>query len=86
LETFSQSPFILQRYAKPKIVHAAFFDFSRQELQPMPGRARICPYYFIHGNGDDARAHLGGVLATVCPADKKLIHGMRDAVLTPCTA
>jgi hypothetical protein len=25
---------------------------------------------------------LGGVLATVAPADKKLIHGMTDAVLT----
>ena len=27
---------------------------------------------------------LGGVLATICPADKKIIHGMKDAILAPC--
>jgi hypothetical protein len=27
---------------------------------------------------------LGGVLATICPADKKIIHGMTDAILAPC--
>jgi hypothetical protein len=45
---------------------------------------RLCPYYFVVGDGDAARARLGGVLATVCPADKKIIHGMQDAVLAPC--
>jgi len=25
---------------------------------------------------------LGGILATIAPADKKLIHGMTDAVMT----
>jgi len=24
------------------------------------------------------------VLATICPADKKIIHGMKDAILAPC--
>jgi hypothetical protein len=86
LEAFPRSPFILQRYAKPKSIDAAYFDFTRNELLPMPGRVRLCPYYFVHGNGDDARAHLGGVLATICPADKKIIHGMRDAILAPCIA
>jgi hypothetical protein len=85
LESFPHSPFILQRYVKPRIVPADYFDFSLDTIQSMPGRARLCPYYFIHGHGDDARAHLGGVLATICPADKKIIHGMRDAVLAPCT-
>jgi hypothetical protein len=85
LESFPQSPFILQRYVKPRIVPADYFDFSLDTIQSMPGRARLCPYYFIHGHGDDARAQLGGVLATICPADKKIIHGMRDAVLAPCT-
>jgi hypothetical protein len=28
----------------------------------------------------------GGVLATICPADKKIIHGMKDAILVPCVA
>ena len=32
-----------------------------------------------HGEG----LSLGGALATICPADKKLLHGMRDAVLVP---
>jgi hypothetical protein len=31
-----------------------------------------------------ARATLGGVLATICPADKKIIHGMSTAILAPC--
>jgi hypothetical protein len=31
------------------------------------------------------KANLGGVLATVCPADKKILHGMSDAVMVPVT-
>jgi hypothetical protein len=27
---------------------------------------------------------LGGILATVCSADKKIIHGMEDAIMAPC--
>jgi hypothetical protein len=50
----------------------------------MRGRARLCPYYFVGGDGDAARPQLGGVLATICPADKKIIHGMTDAILAPC--
>ena len=52
----------------------------------MPGRVRLCPYYFVIGEGDAARAQLGGALATICPADKKIIHGMKDAILAPCVA
>jgi len=52
----------------------------------MAARVRLCPYYFVHGEGDGARTTLGGVLATACPADKKIIHGMSDAVLVPCSA
>jgi hypothetical protein len=46
----------------------------------MDGRVRLSPYYFA-ANG---HAKLGGVLATVAPADKRLIHGMRDAIMAPC--
>jgi hypothetical protein len=81
---FGRSPYILQRYQKPKIVQSSWFDFTKSELVPMEGRVRLCPYYFVSGEGDAARANLGGVLATVCPADKKIIHGMRDAILAPC--
>jgi hypothetical protein len=50
----------------------------------MNGRVRLCPYYFVEGEAESARAELGGILATICPPDKKIIHGMRDAVLAPC--
>ncbi len=80
-----RSPFVLQRYERPKLVEAHWFDFASQELVKMGGRARLCPYYFVHGESDAARAHLGGVLATICPADKKIIHGMKDAILAPCS-
>ena len=50
----------------------------------MQGRVRLCPYYFVTGDWDRARTQLGGILATVCPADKKIIHGMTDAILAPC--
>jgi hypothetical protein len=84
LEQFPHSPYILQRYAKPKTVQGSWFDLERNQYLTMPGRVRLCPYYFVHGDGDNARAHLGGVLATICPADKKIIHGMPDAILAPC--
>jgi hypothetical protein len=76
----------LQRYHKPRIVPSEYFDFAAQQLTPMPGRVRLCPYYFVTGDHDTARAHLGGVLATICPADKKIIHGMKDAILAPVSA
>lgn len=79
------SPFVLQRYHKPALVQSEYFDFDAQRVTSMPGRVRLCPYYFVAGEGDAARAELGGVLATICPADKKIIHGMRDAILAPCT-
>ena len=25
------------------------------------------------------------ILATLCPANKKIIHGMTDAIMAPCT-
>ena len=84
ISNFPNSPFVLQRYEKPKTLETQWFDFGKNEIVPMKGRARLCPYYFVSGEGDVARPQLGGVLATICPADKKIIHGMTDAVLTPC--
>lgn len=85
LAAWGRSPFVLQRYHKPRVVESAYFDFGSSQLVPMPGRVRLCPYYFVSGENDSARAQLGGVLATICPADKKIIHGMKDAILAPCT-
>ncbi len=83
LESFSRSPYVLQRYHKPRIVQMEWFDFDKGSVIKLDGRARLCPYYFVTGEGDNARAVLSGVLATVCPADKKIVHGMSDAVLAP---
>lgn len=86
LASFERSPHVLQRFHKPSLVDASWFDFDKNELVPMKGRARLCPYYFVAGAGDAARPQLGGVLATIVPADKKIVHGMTDAVLAPCSA
>jgi hypothetical protein len=48
-------------------------------LKAMKGRVRLCPYYFVEND----RIELRGALATIVPADKKFLHGMRDAILVP---
>jgi hypothetical protein len=40
----------------------------------------LTPYYFV----SEKSAQLGGVLATLCPQNKKKIHGMVDAIMAPC--
>jgi hypothetical protein len=85
LAAWPRSPHVLQRYHRPRLVEARWLA-PDGAVSVMPGRVRLCPYYFVHGQGDAARPVLGGVLATVCPADKKIIHGMDDAVLAPCAA
>jgi hypothetical protein len=86
LAEFPTSPYVLQRYHKPSTVRSRYFDFDRGEIVEMPARVRLCPYYFVSGEGDQARPALSGVLATICPADKKIIHGMPDAIQAPCSA
>ena len=85
LRDFEKSPSVLQNFHKPSLVETSWFDFAKNEVAPMKGRARLCPYYFVSGDGDAARPTLGGVLATIVPADKKIVHGMTDAVLAPCS-
>ena len=85
LQGFAHSPYVLQRYHKPAVCDAAWWDFDSARLAPMKGRVRLCPYYFVAGENQAARAKLGGVLATIAPADKKIVHGMTDAVLAPCS-
>jgi hypothetical protein len=84
LREFPQTPWVLQRFAKPALVKSSWYDFDRDTVVPMEGRVRLCPYYFVSGEGAGARARLCGVLATICPADKKIIHGMTEAILAPC--
>ncbi len=77
---FANHPFILQRFEKSKLFEAQYLDFESNETRPFSARVRLCPYYFVVG--DDAK--LGGILATICPANKKILHGMPDAVMAPC--
>ena len=84
--SFGSSPFVLQRYHKPGLVDAQWFDFEQNQIVPMKGRVRLCPYYFVLGEAETARAQLGGVLATICPANKKIIHGMPEAIFAPCAS
>ncbi len=85
LAAFPRSPYVLQRFHRPRVVDASYFDFATGQVVPMPGRVRLCPYYFVAGDGDAARPKLGGVLATIVPSDKKIVHGMKDAILAPCS-
>jgi len=78
--SFAKTPYILQRFHKGKRVRVPFLSTGKGEIVEMDGRVRLCPYYFVVGD----ETKLGGVLATVAPADKRLIHGMSDAIMTSC--
>lgn len=84
LDEASRSIYVLQEYRKPvRLIHPVYKEPEGQEdpsTYPMQGRIRLCPYYFVTGD----TVKLSGILSTFCPADKKIIHGMRDAALLPC--
>lgn len=80
---FDHQPWVLQEFAEAKVIEHPYFDPETGERLIMKGRVRLCPYYFVDGEG---RTNLKGCLATIVPADKKKIHGMRDGILVPCTA
>lgn len=82
LTSFPVNPYVLQRFHRAKVVNHPAWDESKQEVTTMKSRVRLCPYYFVPYGTEET--HLGGVLATVCPADKKILHGMRDAMMLPC--
>ncbi|HWA29016.1 MAG TPA: hypothetical protein VG734_25415 [Lacunisphaera sp.] len=75
---------VLQEYRKPKRVSHPLYEKWEPGLPSAAlakdGRLRLCPYYFVVGG----QARLSGALATFCPPDKKIIHGMTDAALLPC--
>jgi hypothetical protein len=80
LASFTTVPYILQEFRKGRRVASEYHDPIADSLIEMPGRVRLSPYYFVNGDKTD----LGGILATICPLDKKLIHGMTDAIMAPC--
>jgi hypothetical protein len=75
---------VLQEYRKPKRVSHSLYESPKEGVPAVAsdkaGRLRLCPYYFVV----DGQARLSGALATFCPPDKKIIHGMVDAALLPC--
>jgi hypothetical protein len=79
LATFESSPTILQRFHKGRLFEHRYWDAESGELKTMKGRVRLCPYFFVESD----RVKLRGALATIAPADKKLLHGMRDAIMAP---
>ena len=79
LRDFRSTPRIMQRFHKPRLVDHRYFDSDSGEIKTLRGRVRLCPYYFV----EEKKVQLRGVLATIVPADKKLVHGMRNAILVP---
>jgi hypothetical protein len=75
-----QNPHVLQVYRKPRRAAHALYPAAGGEAASELGRLRLCPYFFVHGD----KVELSGALATFCPPDKKIIHGMQDAALLPC--
>jgi hypothetical protein len=74
-ETF----YVMQDYHKPlRLPHPVYQEDG--STTTAEGRVRLCPYFFAQGD----TVELSGILATFCPADKKIIHGMSDAALLPC--
>jgi hypothetical protein len=80
LAAFPRLPHVLQPFEKAEAREAAYL--GTDGIARMHARPRLCPYYFVTADGG---VRLGGVLATLCPKDKKRIHGMRDAVIVPCS-
>lgn len=79
LQDFSVLPHILQKFHKSEKISVSYYDFNTESIKREKGRTRYCPYYFV----TDDEVTLGGILATVCPLNKKLIHGMVDSVMAP---
>jgi hypothetical protein len=80
LSAYDTTPHILQEFHTGSRFTVDYYDFETDDMAQLKGRARIQPYYFIV----EDEPILSGIQATVCPSDKKLLHGMVDAVVLPC--
>jgi hypothetical protein len=79
LQSFPQNPHLMQRFERARVVNHPIWDDAKQQAVMSKSRVRLCPYYFV--TEEDVK--LSGVLATLVPADKKILHGMSDAMLVP---
>ena len=80
LAKFPEGSSVLQVFHKGRRVRVRYRDSGTDSIVEMESRVRLTPYYFLI----EGSARLAGILATLCPHDKKKIHGMSDAVLIPC--
>ncbi len=80
LANFEKTPYVLQKFHTAKRVRMQYYNFELGDLEEMACRPLLRPYYFVTGN----TATLGGIQAAVCPADKKILHGMVDSIIVPC--
>lgn len=78
--SFPTTPYILQEFHKGRLFEMDYLDEGMQTIVHMSGRARLSPYYVV----SEDKVELAGILATICPADKKILHGMKDAIMVPC--
>ena len=79
LDAFTTTPHVLQKFHHGKRFGTRYYDFGQDAVRKMNGRVRLSPYYFVVND----ETQLAGILVTIVPADKKLIHGMVDAVMVP---
>jgi len=70
---------IIQEFKKSvRLRHPVYNEEG--SIEEAMGRLRLNPYFFTDGE----KVTLAGALATFCPPDKKIIHGMEDAAMLPC--
>jgi hypothetical protein len=79
---FETAPWLMQRFENTRLEPYQYFHPQTGKIEDAQGRTRLCPYYFVIGD----TSQLVDILATTCPKDKKIIHGMRDGVMRPTYA
>jgi hypothetical protein len=79
IDSYPSPIYVIQDFKKPRTFkHSVFDEQNNSNLES--GRIRLSPYFFVN----EMQANWEGTLATFCPTDKKIIHGMKDGVLMPC--
>lgn len=83
MQSYPDVAWVLQKLMPTRLLPVQYLDQERGTVAEMQGRIRLNPYYMAVG---DDEVRLAGALVTAVPADKKLIHGMVDAVMMPAAA
>jgi hypothetical protein len=79
IKAYPDPIYVVQEFMKPRsFTHHVYSETGESKLEK--GRVRLSPYFFTHAR----QSHWSGTLASFCPADKKVIHGMKDGSLMPC--